>query len=188
MIVVQAYSRDYGSCGFTAHNGDPERVALHLVAPPGGGPGDVLATGAYTAAHEGTATDHGRFFTADDFVELTYADDAATGQPRWVVFPSADKHATYASLDICENISAIPCFDEDCGPDGVDDPAAFDLLPAYVNAGEDAARRVEDLGPLGFAGEDAWADQAFCGGLGTTDECSTKIRDKLLDDPFGVLP
>ena len=52
--------------------------------------------------------------------------DPATAEPRWIVFPSADKHATYGSVEICEAISMIPCFDEDCGPDGVDDPAAFD--------------------------------------------------------------
>ena len=182
-FIMLGYSRDYGSCGFTSHNGDSERVALDLSAAEAGGPGDVVTVGAYTAAHEGTATDHGKVFLGGDLSQLVHEDDPATGEPRWVVFPSQDKHATYATIDICEDISAIPCFDEDCGPDGEPDPAAFDLLPGIVNAGEDAHPLVTDLGPFGFTGEDAWADQKFCGGLGGAG-CSSAVREKLLDDPF----
>jgi hypothetical protein len=146
---------------------------------PGGGPGDVAVTAAYTAAHEGTASDHGRMFSGADLGLLVHEPLAPGGEPRWVVFPSADKHATYASVDICETISPLPCFDEDC--DGGED-----RLPEVVNAGEDAARRVEDLTALGFPGEDAWADQPFCGGIDST-SCSATVREKLLSDPFGVL-
>jgi hypothetical protein len=183
MFFVLAYSKDYGSCGFTGHDGDPERVALDLAAPESGGPGDVTALAFYTAAHEYTSGDHSMKFQGADLTKLTFEKDAVTSEPRWIVFPSADKHATYASLDICENISAVPCVDEDCGPDGVANPKDFDRLPAFVNAGEEAHPLVTDLAAIGFPGEDAWAKKAFCGGLGGA-TCSAQVRDKLLIDPF----
>lgn len=183
LYVMLGYSEDYGSCGFTAHSGDSERVALDLEPWADGGPGGVSVVGAYTAAHENTTTDHSRVFTGADLQELVFDLDDVTNEPRWVVFPSSAKHGTYASVPICEAISQVPCFDEDCGPDGVDDPAAFDLLPMVVNAGEEAAPRVTDLADIGFPGDDAWAEQDFCGGQGGTG-CSAPVREKLLVDPF----
>jgi len=184
VFIMLGYSRDYGSCGgFTAHNGDSERVALDLRPDPERGPGGAVVARAYTAAHEGTTSDHGRVFNEDALSELVFTVDPDTADPRWVVFPSADKHATYASVPICEGISVIPCFDEDCGPDGVPDPAVYERLPAIANAGEEAAPRLTDLGALGFPGDDAWAEQDFCGGLGGTG-CSSAVREKLLVDPF----
>ena len=100
-----------------------------------------------------------------------------------MVYPSADKHATYATIAICEGVSVVPCFDEDCAPDGVNDPSKFDRLPPFVNAGEETAPLVSDLTAIGFPGDDAWADQDFCGGLGGA-TCSAPVRDKLLNDPF----
>lgn len=183
VMVMLGYTRDYGSCGFTSHNGDSERVALGLVPLPSEGEGGVVVDRAYTAAHEGTPTDHGRTFVGDELAQLVFTPDPATGQPRWVVFPSADKHATYATVEICEGISAIPCFDEDCGPDGVADPALFDVLPTAWNAGELESPRLTDLAVVGYPGDDAWAEQDFCGGLGGTG-CSASVREKLLVDPF----
>ncbi|MCC6558019.1 MAG: hypothetical protein IT372_34160 [Polyangiaceae bacterium] len=183
VYVMLGYSRDYGSCGLTSHNGDSERVALKLLRH-GDAPGDVVMAAAYTAAHEGTATDHGRVFSTAELPGLTFTPDPATGEPRWMVFPSAAKHATYATVEICEGISPVPCFDEDCAPDGVADPALYDRLPVVHNAGEELHPRLTDLGPIGFPGDDAWADQDFCGGLGSGDACSSPVREKLLDDPF----
>ncbi len=183
VYVMLGYSIDYGSCGFTGHNGDSERVALDLVPDPAGGAGGAIVVGAYTAAHENTASDHGELFVGPGLDQLVYTVDPRTSDPRWVVYPSADKHATYATLAICEGISQIPCLDEDCGPDDVDDPALFDILPPFVNAGEEAAPRVTELSALGFPGEQAWAAQDFCGGLGGTG-CSSPVREKLLVDPF----
>ena len=183
VFIMIGYSKDYGSCGFTSHNGDSERVAVDLVAKPGGGPGDLKQLGAYTAAHEGTANDHSAKYVGADLATLPRDADPSSGEPRWVVFPSQDKHGTYATIDICENISVIPCFDEDCAPDGVGDPAAFDRLPPFVNAGEEAAPLVSDLTAIGFPGDDAWANKDFCGGLGGA-TCSAPVRDKLLNDPF----
>ncbi len=184
VFIMLGYSKDYGSCGgFTGHSGDPERVALDLVPDPERGPGGAVVVGAYTAAHENTDNDHSQLFTGPTLGELVYDADVETGKPRWVVFPSADKHGTYASVKICEAVSVIPCVDEDCGPDDVGDPKAFDRLPPFVNAGEEAAPRVTELSVIGFPGDQAWAMQDFCGGLGGTG-CSAQVRDKLLVDPF----
>jgi hypothetical protein len=187
MFVLIGYSIDYGSCGgISGHDGDPERVAIHVRGVAGGGAGDVEVVEAYTAAHEYTATDHGHVFGGGELADLIHASDATTGDPRWVVLPSRGKHATYGTAALCESASQIPCFAEECVPDGVADPAAFDLLPPVVNAGEDAARRIDDLTPIGFPGDTAWGDQPFCGGHGGS-SCSAKVRDKLLIDPFGVM-
>jgi hypothetical protein len=183
VFVMLGYHLDYGSCGVSGHNGDSERVALALEPYPDGDVGGVAVVQAYTAAHENTTNDHSRVFAGADLDLLVFAVDARFGEPRWVVFSSRDKHATYGNLDICETISMVPCLDEDCGADGVDDPAAFDLLPVAVNAGEEAMPRVTDLADVGFPGDDAWAMQDFCGGLGGSG-CSAPVRDKLLVDPF----
>jgi hypothetical protein len=134
-------------------------------------------------AHEGTATDHSRLFPTAELSELVFEDDAATGEPRWTVFSSADKHATYGSIDICENASQFPCTEEDCGPDDVADVSLYRRVFPFVNAGEEAAPLVTDLAGVGFPGDQAWADQDFCGGLGG-DSCSAPVRDKLLVSPF----
>jgi hypothetical protein len=184
VYIMLGYHIDYGSCGFTDHKGDSERVALDLIGDPDGGPGGALVVGAYTAAHENTETDHGKVFQGTDLDQLVYTPDPETTDPRWVVFPSRNKHATYATITICENISAIPCLDEDCAPDDVDDPAMFDLLPEkWVNAGEEAAPRVTELSVVGFPGDQAWAEQDFCGGLGEPG-CTSPVREKLTVDPF----
>lgn len=183
LFVMLGYSEDYGSCSFTAHSGDSERVVLDLAPWPDGGAGGVVMAGAYTAAHENTVSDHGRSFVDAALDQLVFDASGRSAEPRWVVFPSQSKHATYATIAICEGISVVPCIDEDCGPDGVDDAAAFDALPAYVNAGEEAMPLVGDLAAVGFPGDDAWAMQDFCGGQGPG-SCSAPVRDKLLDDPF----
>ena len=149
---------------------------------PDGGAGDWQIAKAYTAAHEGTANDKGRVFAGGDLGMLTFADDPAIGEPRWSVYSSANKHATYGSIAICEGVSFLPCFDEDCAPYGVE-PGPYTLLFDYVNAGEESAPMVSDLAVIGCAGEDAWADQKFCGGLGGTG-CSSAVREKLLVNPF----
>ena len=184
MLVMLGYSRDYGSCGgFTAHPGDSERVGVLLVPYADGGPGGVVFDAAYTAAHEGTINDHGQMFEGDELDLLVFDIDPEHGQPRWVVFPSANKHATYASIEICESVSVVPCLDEDCAPDGVPDPEAFDRLPSVANAGEESAPRLTDLARVGYPGDDAWIDQPFCGGLGGPG-CSSSVRSKLVVDPF----
>lgn len=183
-FIVLAYSIDYGSCGgFTGHAGDSERVALRLARPAGGGPGDVEVIAHYTTGHEGTSNDQSRIWAGAARAELVDLVDPTSGAPRWVVFASADKHATYGTLAQCEGVSIVPCFDEDCGADGVADPAAFRRLPVVHNVGEPGRRLIDDLTAVGFPGDTAWGARDFCGGRGGT-TCSSPIRDKLTADPF----
>lgn len=179
--MMLGYEYDFGSCLLTSHNGDSERVALELEPT---GDGDVRVRQAYTAAHEGTVTDHSMVFGPTELGDLVHEADPAFGEPRWVVFSSADKHATYATIAICESINpGIPCADEDCAPDNVADPAPFTRLFPYVNAGEPDTPLVTDLAGFGFPGDDAWDEQNFCGGLGGNG-CSSPVREKLVTNPF----
>ena len=181
--LMLGYTKDFGSCGVSSHNGDSERVAWRLEDHADGMAGAAIVRAVYTAAHEGTISDGGRIVEGGDMATLTYTSVYDAGEPRWVVFPSADKHASYPTLDACESVSIVPCLDEDCGPDGVGNVADFDRIPDFVNAGEEAAPRVTSLDAIGFPGDEAWADQDFCGGLGGTG-CSSPVREKLLNNPF----
>ena len=175
VFILLGWSEDYGRCGVSAHAGDSERVALDLLLD-----GErAVVVGAYTAAHEGTALDHGTLVQGAELLSL-----ATTEEPRWRVWPSEGKHATYPSVEICENVSVVPCVDEDCAPDDVDDPERYVVLPPIWNAGEEAAPRITELSELGFAGDEAWVDQPFCGGGDRSGACSSAVREKLLEDPF----
>lgn len=184
VFLMIGYTRDYGRCGLTAHNGDSERVVIDLAALPSG-PGDFEVLGLYTAAHENTISDSSHRYRGDDLVEQAVFTPDESGEPRWTVFPAGDKHGTYINVDVCESVSIIPCFDEDCGPDGVDAERLPDYtrLPPVFDAGEPDAPRLEDLGPAGFPGEQAWVDQDFCGGL-ARGGCASSVLSKLTDDPF----
>jgi hypothetical protein len=182
-VIVLAYSEDYGRCGLTAHHGDSERVALSLTLHSG----SAWVSGAYTAAHEGELNDGSALLTGDDLSGMTLDADSRTGEPRWVVFSSEGKHATYTTAQLCEDASFLPCLEEDCAPDNVTDKARFDVLPeVMINAGEPDAPLADDLTDQGMPGEQIWADQTFCGGLGRTDEesCSSGLLEKMLSDPL----
>lgn len=183
-FIMLGWSRDYGRCGVSAHDGDSERVALDLAPLAEGGAGGVVVVQAYTAAHEGTVLDHGHVFADDELAELETTGDPITGEPRWQVYVSEGKHATYGSVLRCESVSPIPCVDEDCAPDGVDDRSPYLRTLPVVNAGEPGATLVDDLAEIGFPDESAWADQPFCGGQGRGGTCSSAVREKLVNDPF----
>jgi hypothetical protein len=180
LILVLAYSRDYGRCTFGAHLGDSERVALDL-APVPGERGAVRVVRAYTAAHEWSDKDVSRLFAGDLSGQLEYEEDAITGQPRWVVHASRSKHATYATAALCEaQESWIFCGDEDC--DSSSASLQGELLMPVDNAGEQEAPRA-----LLMMDEPVWDDVPFCGGLGHGGgPCASPLRDKLLDDPFAA--
>lgn len=179
VYLMLGYSKDYGNCGLTGHNGDSERVVVELEAVPLGAAGDVQVRRAYTAAHEGTVTDHGKVYTGPELdTVLDYGTDEE-GRLRWRVRSSRSKHATYGNAQLCADAFLLPCFAETCAADG----AGEDLDAPVVNAGEDDERLVNDLGDLGFPGDFAWEDQDFCGGV-REGGCSSSVRSKLTVDPF----
>ena len=180
LYFMIGYSRDYGSScfGITHHHGDSERVALRVLSR---GPTEVVVDAAYTAAHEGAPGDRSRRFLAEELPRaLRYAEDPETREPRWVIYPSRDKHASYANPGLCERASRLPCLEEDCAGAG---GAAYELLPRFANAGEERAPALTELSALGFPGDDAWAERRFCGGV-REGHCASPVRYKLLRDPF----
>jgi hypothetical protein len=194
-IVLLVYAKDYGApnwlCfGASAHAGDVERDALDLELQ---GKGDVIVRNAFTTGHEGTEDDQSRVWKSAELSKLETIEDEKTKEPRWRVYASQSKHATYASKEHCENVRLAKfthrfCVNEDCAPDRVRDSARYTRVPAISNAGEPGKPIVDDLAPLGFKGERAWSDAKFCGGL-TVDaeakkECPPSIKSKLLLDPF----
>lgn len=178
VFLVLGYSRDYGRCTFDEHLGDSERVVLDL-APSASARGAVRLVRAFTAAHEGTGQDSSDLFEGERLLELEYAEDPQLGQPRWVVYASRSKHATFASPALCEaNESWIFCGDEDCAAGRVDAPPNELLMPV-VHAGEPDAPLADQM-----MDEPIWDDVDFCGGLGHGDEpCASPLREKLLLAP-----
>jgi hypothetical protein len=179
--IMLGYHADYGRCGLSGHDGDSERVVLDLQMGELAGSVDVV--GFYTAAHEYTITDHGQVFTGADIALLEFPTDPITGEPRWMVYASDGKHATYGNAQLCEDAEWVICLDEDCDADGADASAYTWLFPVW-NAGEVTAPFLTDLGPVGFPGEEAWIDKEFCGGLPGIGGCAGSVREKLLNDPF----
>lgn len=169
-LIAIAWHRDYGSeCGgLSAHDGDPERVAIELDVSAG----RVAMARAYTAAHEHTATDRSHLYERAELAEIEVTPDR-----RWAVYASKAKHATYASEARCLDASALPCLRESCS-------AGAELRPGVLNAGERSAPLADDLTDVGFPGESAWADRSFCGG--GDGPCSASLLEKLTIDPFGA--
>ena len=184
VFMALLYTRDYGSCGgITAHHGDAERVVMELAPLPGAGAGDVRVERIYTAAHEDGVNRHNQTFQGDGLAALVLEPDPTIGEPRWIVYASRAKHATYGSQAICERISILPCLHEHCSRAGGVEAGRHDLLLAVANAGEPDHPLLTSLAPCGFPGEESWAERPFCGGLGGS-RCASPVRRMLLEWPF----
>lgn len=149
--------------------------------------GSAWVTEAYTAAHEGELTDQSTLDDLDDLDQLEITADPATGEPRWLVYASEGKHATFASAEHCEEASIIHCLEEDCAPDRVSDKARYSILGAHaLNTGEESHPLADDLAEFGMPGEHIWLDQTFCGGLGRANaaDCSSGLLEKMRSDPM----
>jgi hypothetical protein len=167
------YRRDCGDWWGGGHNGDVEPFTLTL-AP---NPACQYGFGAYalrTTAHEGTAFEHvdqSMLGNACDWGRL------AGGSPQVArIYSAENKHGNYAALGTCE--------DGALGNDHCSESFTRDFT--VVNAGEDNARRVDELSAYQFPGEFAWTAQPFSGSLGSGGGDAGLVRDKLLND--GLLP
>lgn len=167
------YRRDCGDWWGGGHNGDVEPFTLTLAPNPACQHG----FGAYalrTVAHEGTAFEHvdqSMLGNACDWGKL------AGGSPQVArIYSAENKHGNYASLGTCE--------DGALGNDHCSESFTADFT--VVNAGEDNARRVDELSAYQFPGEFAWTAQPFSGSLGASGGNAGLVRDKLLND--GLLP
>jgi len=173
------YDKDFGRCSLEPHRGDVERVVFDL-APLGDDSMEVV--GLYTAAHEYTVMDGSTLLRGGDLEQMEYRKDEVTGQPRWIVYASAAKHATYATRELCESHGVVPCQQEGCPGASRDDR---ELLLAVQNAGEPPPAPVWN--PFGV-GMDLWGDSLFCGfaapSNSSNEPCAPPLAEKLLKDPF----
>jgi hypothetical protein len=167
------YRRDCGDWWGGSHNGDVEPFTLTL-APNGACQYGFGAHALKTIAHEGTAFEHvdqSMLGNACDWGRL------AGGSPQVArIYSAENKHGNYASLGSCEDGAA--------GNDHCSESFTRDYT--VVNAGEDHARRVDELSGHQFPGEFAWTAQPFSGSLGSGGGDAGLVRDKLLND--GLLP
>ena len=193
MFLALAYSRDYGSCTFTAHAGDSERIVLDLQPEERSWGFTVRVAGIYTAAHEGERVDSSTLLRDATLGDVEVVADGWAHNARWAVYASKNKHATYLSERACKNASSLPCVREGCAATtriGHDSS----LLFSVHNAGEPnrplttapghnspAARMLPGWSREGFTY--TWSEERFCGGT-MSSACSSSLRGKLLDDPF----
>ncbi len=195
IILMMLYSYDYGRCGEEQHRGDIERVVLDLVEV------DDTTTdvvGLYTAAHEGKSAgiDRSVLLTGDQFGEAEFAIDEVTGMPRWVVYASIGKHATYPSAGAC-SAGFVLCLRDDCTA-GSD--TRYTLLFDIYDVGEPDALDFEFEGGMADSPyrattpppspEQVWGAVDYCGPIpefsvgGYSSACCGPMREKLLLDPF----
>lgn len=162
------YRRDCGDWFGGSHHGDVEPFTLTL-APNGGCPHGYGAHALRTIAHEGTWFEH-----IDDRMLGNACNwgRAAGGSPYDArIYSAENKHGNYASLSSCEGGAA--------GNDHCSE--SFTLAFNVHNAGEDHARRFDELSGHQFPGEYAWSAVRFSGSLARTSDAGY-VRDKLLSD------
>jgi hypothetical protein len=172
VIIVIAYTKDYGRCGSDSHPGDSERIVIQLAALADRH--SVRADRWYTAAHEGTSYDASLFgtFASMHGAHVRWQSDS----PVDALYVSRDKHATYPTATTCAGHS-VPCLDDICAAD-----VPIDVTP--WNAGEPSAPLLLDLSAHGFPEQCTWCNTPFCGDGSGRANCAGSVRDKLTHDPF----
>jgi hypothetical protein len=162
------YRRDCGDWFGGSHHGDVEPFALTLAINPAC-PHGYGAFALKTTGHTGTAFEHSdqRWLgNACDWGRL------AGGSPFVAkIYSAENKHANYAFLSTCED-GALG--NDHCSESFTRDYTVF-------NAGEDHARRFDELSAHQFPGEYAWTAVPFSGSLSRGGDAGL-VRDKLLDD------
>ena len=192
VFIALTYSYDYGRCSLRRHRGDLERVVLELLTVQTEPTSVVRVNTAYTAAHEHTSFDQSALYPSELRSSLEYGEDPVIRQPRWIIYASAGKHASYASRIHCTGNSTLPCARENC-------PSAssyYELLFPVVHVGEpqeSAFSWSRQGGEEWWASFDAiWDGGSFCGGDTTISDrtsCTpSSIRRKLTHDPFNEIP
>jgi hypothetical protein len=162
------YRRDCGDWFGGSHHGDVEPFSMTL-EPNGGCPYGYGVFSLKTTGHTGTWFEHSdqRWLGND----CTWG-RLAGGSPYVAkIYSAENKHANYAFLSTCEDGAA--------GNDHCSE--SFTLQYDVFNAGEDWARRFDELSAYQFPGEYAWSAVPFSGSLSRSSNAGL-VRDKLLDD------
>jgi len=162
------YRRDCGDWYGGSHNGDVEPFTMTL-APNGGCPYGYGAYSLKTTGHTGTSFEHSDQRWLGN--SCTWGRQAGGSPYVAKIYSAENKHANYAYLGTCEDGAA--------GNDHCSE--SFTRAYTVVNAGEDWARRVDELSAHQFPGEYAWSAVPFSGSLGHSSDAGL-VRDKLLDD------
>lgn len=162
------YRRDCGDWYGGSHHGDVEPFSMTL-APNGGCPHGYGAFSLKTTGHTGTWFEHSDQRWLGN--SCTWG-RLAGGSPYVAkIYSAENKHANYAFLSTCED-----------GAGGNDHCSeSFTLQYNVFNAGEDYARRFDELSAYQFPGEYAWSAVPFSGSLSRSSNAGL-VRDKLLDD------
>ena len=173
---------------FERHRGDVERVVFELIVEDNSSGSRVRIDAVYTAAHEDTPFDVSATYREASLESLEYSTDPITLQPRWIIYASAGKHASYATHARCVGGSTFVCARESCATRD----ESLELLFPIVNVGEPTQTSYQwwnDVDPLPWwASFDAiWGGDDFCGGDQIRNDktgCTQSIRNKLVSDPL----
>jgi len=162
------YRRDCGDWYGSSHNGDVEPFSMTL-APNGGCPYGYGAFSLKTTGHTGTWFEHSDQRWLGN--SCTWGRLAGGSPSVAKIYSAENKHANYAFLSTCEDGAA--------GNDHCSE--SFTRNYNVANAGEDNARRFDELSAYQFPGEYAWSAVLFSGSLSRSSNAGL-VRDKLLDD------
>jgi hypothetical protein len=162
------YRRDCGDWYGGAHHGDVEPFSMTLASNGA----CALGYGAFalkTTAHTGTWFEHSdqRWLGGS----CTWGRLAGGSPSVAKIYSAENKHGNYAFLGTCEDGA------------GGNDHCSESFTRSYTvsNAGEDYARRFDELSAYQFPGEYAWSPVPFSGSLSRSSDAGL-VRDKLLDD------
>jgi len=137
------------------HAGDVEPFGITLAPNPACELGYGIVT-IRTWAHE----DSPYYTVSTDFLysRCTFGFSIDPTGRNDIVLASENKHGNYLSDDTCDK--GI------CGAENCNLHFTLGNVNAWVgfNAGEPGSQRHNDLGPLGFPGEQIWSGKKFCGG------------------------
>ncbi len=185
VFILHTYSFDYGRCSLERHHGDLERVVIELSVLETKPASITRVEAVYLAAHEHTSFDVSATYHGDDLAALEYSTDPITKQPRWVIYASAGKHASYISRAKCTGRSTLFCARESCASAA----DAYELLIPVVHVGEPSATDFvwwSTGSPNWWSSFDSiWGGGEFCGGVTENGYgCIVSIRKKLTMNPF----
>jgi hypothetical protein len=164
MLYVILYRQDCGDWFGGAHHGDVEPFSI-TVARNDACPYGYGAFSLKTIAHEGTLTEH-----IDE--RMLGSSCTGGGSPAGIrIYAAENKHGNYASDASCD---AGAFYQDNCSE-------SFSRTFGVYNAGEDGARRLDELSNYQFPGEYAWSAVLFSGSLSRTSNAGY-VRQKLLSD------
>jgi len=181
--VVTALSQVRAACLWENNPGDLELTYIQVSELE---PGRLALDRMIFSEHSSDFDNWFDTVTTAQIPNLTTVTEAGSGLLRWIAYSFKGKHTLFQSPERCQSIISISACRRYCPSDVSQATTQFDLSLEILNAGEPSRARVTDLAPYGFAGEQVWSDERFCGGdEGARDSrCFRKsIQELLTSDP-----